>query len=83
MNSTVVYFTIVEKDISYLDPLQSGGGLCHTLRHVEAFGGADFGVDQPLLEVSQSGAEPLLQQAFLILTLPGCPEAETGGRERC
>lgn len=83
VNSTVVYLTIVEKDISYLDPLQSGGGLCHTLRHVEAFGGADFGIDQPLLEVSQSGAEPLLQQAFLILTFPGCPEAETSRRERC
>lgn len=64
---------------SYLDPLQSGGGLGHILRHVEAFGRADFGVDQPLLEVSERGAEPLLQQALLVLALPGRPEAEAGG----
>lgn len=68
-----------EKEISYLDPLQSGGGLGDTLWHIKAFGGADFGVDQPLLEVSQGCTEPLLQQALLILTLPGCTKTEAGG----
>lgn len=71
------------KDISYLDPLQTSGGLSNALWHIKAFGGADFGVDQPLLEVSQGCTEPLLQQALLILTLPGCTKAEaTEGKER-
>lgn len=65
-------------DLSYLDPLQSRGGVCNTLRHIEAFGGTDFGVDQPLLEISQRCAEPLLQQALLVLTLSGGSKAQTG-----
>lgn len=71
------------KEMSCLDPLQSGGGLCDTLWHIKALGGTDFGIDQPLLEVSQGRPEPLLHQAFLILTLLGCSQAETGGEERC
>lgn len=70
-----------EKKIFYLDPLQSVWGLCYILWHVEAFGSADFGIDQPLLEISQGCAEPLLQQTLLILTLPGCPKAETAETE--
>lgn len=71
-----------EKDVSYLDSLQSSGGLGDTLWHIEAFGGTDFGIDQPLLEVSKSCTEPLLQQALLILTLPGCTKTETGGKRK-
>lgn len=67
--------------IFYLDPLQSVWGLCYILWHVETFGSADLGIDQPLLEISQGCAEPLLQQTLLILTLPGCPEAETAETE--
>lgn len=51
------------------------------MRHVEAFGRADLGVDQPLLEVSEGGAEPLLQQPLLVLALTGRPEAEAGGTQ--
>lgn len=64
-------------DLSYLDPLQSSGSLGNTLWHIKAFGGTDFGVDQPLLEISQGCTEPLLQQAFLVLTLSGCTKTET------
>lgn len=71
------------KTLCYLYSLQRGRGLGDTLWHIEAFGGADFGVDQPLLEVSQRRTEPLLQQALLVLTLPGCAEAETGGGGVC
>lgn len=77
-----LFYNCAVEDASYLDPLQSGGGLGYILRHVEAFGGADFGVDQPLLEVSECGAEPLLQQALLVLALPRRPEAEAGGERR-
>lgn len=69
-------------DLSYLDPLQSGGSLGNTLWHIEAFGGTDFGVDQPLLEISQGCTEPLLQQALLVLTLSGCTKTETGEQEK-
>lgn len=69
------------KHTSYLDSLQGCGSFCNTLWHIKAFGRADFGIDQPLLEVSQGGTETLLQQTLLILTLPGCPEAETGGEQ--
>lgn len=65
-----------------MDLLQGGGRLGDSLRDIEAFGGADFGIDQPLLEVSQSSTKPLLQQALLVLTLPGCTEAETVGEEQ-
>lgn len=75
------FFSVTVQKKSYLDPLQSGGGLGHILRHVEAFGRADLGVDQPLLEVSEGGAEPLLQQPLLVLALPGRPEAEAGGAQ--
>lgn len=71
-----------EKDIPYLDPLQRGGGLSDALWHIKAFGGADFGIDQPLLEVSQGRTKPLLQQTLLILTLPGRTKAEAGGKEK-
>lgn len=67
--------------VSYLDPLQGGGRLGDALWHIKALGGADLGVDQPLLEVSQGCAEPLLQQALLVLTLPGRTEAEAGSGE--
>lgn len=70
------------KDMSYLDPLQSGGGLWDTLWHIEAFGGTDFGVDQPLLEISQGCTKPLLQQALLVLTLSGCTKTETGEQDK-
>lgn len=66
-----------EKHISHLDSLQSIWDLCNILWHVKAFGSADFSIDQPLLEISQGNAEPLLQQTLLILTLPGCSKAET------
>lgn len=75
------FLSVTVQKKSYLDPLQSGGGLGHILRHVEAFGRADLGVDQPLLEVSEGGAEPLLQQPLLVLALPGRPEAEAGGAQ--
>lgn len=68
--------------MSYLYSLQSGGGLRDSLWHIEAFGRTDFGVDQPLLEVPEGGTEPLLQQALLILTLPGRTETETAGNKR-
>ena len=51
----------LKRDISYLDSLQRGGGLWDSLWHIKAFGGTDFGIDQPLLEVPQSRTEPLLQ----------------------
>ena len=66
--------------LSHLDPLQSSGGLCDALRHVKALGGADLGVDQPLLEVPESGTEPLLQQTLFVLAFPGRPQTQTGGR---
>ena len=47
--------------------------------HVKALGGADLGVDQPLLEVPEGGSELLLQQTLLVLTLPGRAQAQTGG----
>lgn len=78
---TFFFISVTVQKKSYLDPLQSGGGLGHILRHVEAFGRADLGVDQPLLEVSEGGAEPLLQQPLLVLALPGRPEAEAGGAQ--
>lgn len=81
LKSSTAFFSVTVQKKSYLDPLQSGGGLGHILRHVEAFGRADLGVDQPLLEVSEGGAEPLLQQPLLVLALPGRPEAEAGGAQ--
>lgn len=68
-----------------MNPLQSGDGLGDTLWHIKAFGCADFGIDQPLLKVSQGCTELLLQQALLILTLPGCTKTQAvlGKREFC
>lgn len=83
MHGTIVILWRVFKtkmdvnDMSYLYSLQGGGGLCHTLRRIEAFGGADLRVDQPLLKVSQGGTKALLQQPFFILALPGGAETET------
>ena len=63
---------------SYLDLLEAGGRLTEVLRHVEALGGVDLGVDQPLLELSEGRAEALVQQLLLTLASPGGLEAETG-----
>lgn len=68
--------------IPYLNPLQSRGGLCDSLWHIKAFGSADFGIDQPLLEVSKGCTKPLLQQALLILTFPGCTKTQTAGKKK-
>lgn len=82
MNIIPIFISVpFAKELSYLDPLQSGGSLGNILWHIETFGGTDLGVDQPLLEISQGCTEPLLQQALLVLTLSGCTKTETGEQE--
>lgn len=66
----------------HLDLLEAGGGLAEVLRHVEAFGRVDLGVDQPLLELSKGRAEALVQQLLLTLAPPGGLEAEAGIQTR-
>lgn len=62
---------------SYLDFLEAGGGLAEVLRHIEALGSVDLGIDQPLLELSEGRAEALVQLLLLTLAPPGGLEAET------
>lgn len=66
----------------YLYLLQAGGSLAEVLRHVKALGCDDLGVNQPLLELSESGTKPLLQKLLFALAFSGGLQAQTRREKR-
>lgn len=73
--------------LAYLYLLQAGGGLTEVLRHIKALGCVDFGIDQPLLELSESATELLLQKLLFVLGFSGGlqaqPRREKRGTDNC
>ena len=67
--------------LCYLDLLEVAGCLTEVLGHIETLSSVDLGVDQPLLEFSESRTEALVQQLLLALAPSGGLEVQAGNNK--